>query len=87
MQKPTKKLDKYDSFDEYVPPAEDENAWKYANVPVKKKSEREKLKGFSCDDCESYYRLFFCRITKKFLLLRHFPALQIPYCVYRIGDI
>jgi len=53
--KPTRKNYENDSFDEYEP-IEDENAWKYANVPVKKKSEREKLKGFSCDDCEQYYK-------------------------------
>ena len=50
-----RQYDENDSFDEYHP-YEDENAWKYANVPVRKKSEREKLKGFSCDACESYYK-------------------------------
>ena len=50
-----KKSHENDSFDEYHP-FEDENAWKYANVPVRKKSEREKLKGFSCDACEAYYK-------------------------------
>ena len=44
-----------DSFDEYHP-VEDENAWKYNNLPVKKKSEREKLKGFACANCEEYYK-------------------------------
>ena len=33
-----------------------ENAWKYANVLVKKKAEWEKLKGFAYDDCEQYYK-------------------------------
>lgn len=50
-----KQCQENDSFDEYQP-YEDENAWVYANVPVRKKSEREKLKGFSCDACESYYK-------------------------------
>ena len=45
-----------DSFDDYEEEASDENAWKYANIPVKKKSDREKLKGFSCANCEEYYR-------------------------------
>ena len=26
------------------------------NWPLKKKAEREKLKGFACDDCEQYYK-------------------------------
>ena len=52
---PTKDLGN-DSFDEI--PTEDQkedDAWKYAHVSVKKKSERKKLKGFSCSQCEQYY--------------------------------
>ena len=49
-----KKSHENDSFDEYHP-FEYENAWKYANVSVRKKSEREKIKGFSYDACEACY--------------------------------
>ncbi len=33
-----------------------ENSWKYAHVPVRGKKERKLLKGFSCKECESYYK-------------------------------
>ena len=46
-----------DSFDEYQPTEiSDENALRLANVPVRKKNERDKLVGFSCKDCEEYYK-------------------------------
>ena len=46
----------HDSFNDYATPEiSKENARKLANVPVKKKEDREKLVGFSCKDCEKFY--------------------------------
>ena len=53
--KETCHINQNDSFDDYEE-ISNENLWKYANIPVKKKSDREKLKGFSCPSCEEYYR-------------------------------
>ena len=33
----------------------DENAWKLANVPVKRKADRKLLLGYECSECRSYY--------------------------------
>ena len=43
-----------DSFDEMPEP--DINAFNTSDVPARSKEARKKLIGFSCDDCEKYYR-------------------------------
>ena len=35
---------------------DDKNTWKYAHVSFKGKEKRKLLKGFTCNDCESYYK-------------------------------
>ena len=47
-----------DSFDDFPPGYENDTAnddLKNAHVVVRKKSERKKLKGYSCLDCSGYY--------------------------------
>ena len=55
-QSESKKESAYDSFDDLPEEVEDNEAWMNNHVSTKKKSDRQKLKGFACHDCAEYYK-------------------------------